>query len=85
MRGDVGQRMVRAMGLGLAASLGLATIGLGVSAIQKTQFVCERLTTEECDFERQTSKAIAKSQALAATGCAALSLGLFIIAKRKRP
>jgi hypothetical protein len=68
---------------GLAAGLLLAAMALGGLSLQRATQACEAPGTEECTFELQTAREIARLQALAALGCALLGGGLALTARRR--
>lgn len=68
---------------GLAAGLLLAAVALGVLSLQRARAGCEAPGTEECTFELQTARELARLQALGALGCALVGAGLALTARRR--
>lgn len=76
--------LFRAARWGLAAGLLLASIALGVLALQNQRVDCAGLPRQQCDFERATLGEVARMQALGALGLACLGGGLALWARSAR-
>lgn len=76
--------LFRAARWGLAAGLLLASVVLGVLALNNQRVDCAGLPQQQCDFERATMGEVARLQALGALGLACLGGGLALWARSAR-
>ena len=80
---QLGRQLLRSVALGLVGALGLAAVVLLVLAVLRLQVDCAPLSAEECTFEEALAASIARLQAAAAVGCAALAGGGALLLRRR--
>ncbi|MBE2253160.1 MAG: hypothetical protein IAE78_26745 [Myxococcus sp.] len=81
--GPIGKRLLRAVAFGLLGGLAVAAVVLAALAVLRLQVDCAALSAEECAFERSLASSIARLQAFAAAGCAAVAGGGLVLLRRR--
>ena len=80
---SIGRRLGRSAAVGLCGALAIAAVVLLVLAVLRLQIDCATLSSEECAFEKTLAGNIARLQAFAALGCAAVAGGGFLLLRRR--
>jgi len=81
---SVSRSLGRAALFGLAAGLGLAAVVLLGLSVARLRVDCTGLGAEECTFEQQIARDVARTQSFAALGLALVASGLGLFGRRAR-
>ncbi|MFO0594580.1 MAG: hypothetical protein U0228_04730 [Myxococcaceae bacterium] len=74
----------RALVWGLIAALVVCAVVMGVFSLQSATVDCDFPGTEQCAFDQETGRELARLQALASLGLVCIGGGLFFFARKPK-